>query len=128
MISHGEDLQHAARQSGSSSGQGAKLGEMLERFGRGRCRVSSVQEQYANRLGDGYMAGMENAKEVVSDYQAQRKKLDSRRYVLIVVHLVVLLTISLFFSLALDAIQRKMNSSKKDTSALEEELEIATAR
>jgi hypothetical protein len=81
MISHGEDLQNASRGYGGISGEGGKLGEMLEKFGRGRCRVAAAQEEFTNRLGENYVAGMENALEVVKEYLAQRKKLDSKRYV-----------------------------------------------
>lgn len=79
MISHGEDLQQAARGYNGISGDGGKLGEMLERFGRARCRVAASQEEFTNRLGENYVAGMENALAVVKEYLAQRKKLDSRR-------------------------------------------------
>lgn len=81
MISHGEDLQNASRGYGGISGEGGKLGDMLEKFGRGRCRVAAAQEEFTNRLGENYVAGMENALEVVKEYLAQRKKLDSKRYV-----------------------------------------------
>ncbi|KAJ9120668.1 hypothetical protein QFC22_002598 [Naganishia vaughanmartiniae] len=83
--------------------------ERLEKFGRARCKIALAQDEYASRVGEGYVSGMESALAVVQEYQALRKKLDSRR-------------------LALDAATRKMNSSKKDSRALEEEVDTAQAR
>jgi hypothetical protein len=92
MISHGEEMlrdQVGDRQ----------YAERLEKFGRARCKIAVVrmtrlwtfyigthallqaQEEYASRVGEGYVAGMESALAVVQEYQAIRKKLDSRRYV-----------------------------------------------
>lgn len=34
------------------------LGDGLAKFGRARCKMASVQEEFANRLGDGYMANL----------------------------------------------------------------------
>lgn len=79
MISHGEDLQQASRAYGGLSGEGAKWGEMLERYGRTRCRVAAAQDEFAARLEGGYVQGMEGALGVVKEYLAQRKKLDSKR-------------------------------------------------
>ncbi|GHJ84245.1 hypothetical protein NliqN6_0647 [Naganishia liquefaciens] len=102
MISHGQDM--------SRNGVGDRqYAERLEKFGRARCKIAMIQDEYAGRIGDGYILGMENALNIVQDYQALRKKLDSRR-------------------LALDAATRKLNASKKDSRALEDEVESAQAR
>ncbi|KAJ9105385.1 hypothetical protein QFC21_001755 [Naganishia friedmannii] len=102
MISQGEEMlrDHVGDR---------QYAERLEKFGRARCKIAVAQDEYASRVGEGYVSGMESALAVVQEYQALRKKLDSRR-------------------LALDAATRKMNSSKKDSRALEEEVDTAQAR
>lgn len=87
-----------------------------------------VQDEYASRIGEGYILGMENALAVVQDYQALRKKLDSRRYVLPEPVCGNANSIDSPPRLALDAATRKLNSSKKDSRALEDEVESAQAR
>lgn len=72
--------------------------------------MASVQEEFANRLGDGYMANLGTAQSTVEEYKSLRKKLDSRR-------------------LALDAAISKLNGNKKgDPRMLEEDVEVARAR
>ncbi|RSH91134.1 hypothetical protein EHS25_010310 [Saitozyma podzolica] len=96
MIDHGGDRRDA-------------YGDGLTKYGRARCKLAIAQEEFANRLSEGYMGGMEQALETVNEYKAFRKKLDSRR-------------------LALDAAIAKLNGSKKDNRGLEEEVEVARAR
>ncbi|WWC96074.1 hypothetical protein V866_002941 [Kwoniella sp. B9012] len=88
---------------------GEEYGDGLSKYGRARCRLAAAQEDFSARLGDGYIAGMETALAAVNEYKALRKKLDSRR-------------------LALDAAISKAQNSKKDSAALEEEVNIAKAR
>ncbi|WVW84639.1 hypothetical protein I302_106673 [Kwoniella bestiolae CBS 10118] len=88
---------------------GEEYGDGLSKYGRARCRLAAAQEDFSARLGDGYIAGMEAALAAVNEYKALRKKLDSRR-------------------LALDAAISKAQNSKKESAALEEEVNIAKAR
>ncbi|WVQ96653.1 hypothetical protein IAU59_003759 [Kwoniella sp. CBS 9459] len=96
MIDYGDEL-------------GGEYGDGLSKYGRARCRLAAAQEDFSQRLGDNYIAGMEAALAAVNDYKGLRKKLDSRR-------------------LALDAAISKAQSSKKDQYALEEEVNIAKQR
>ncbi|KAJ9112319.1 hypothetical protein QFC19_000739 [Naganishia cerealis] len=102
MISHGQEMlrDHVGDR---------QYAERLEKFGRAKCKIAMVQDEYANRVGEGYISGMESALAVVQDYQTLRKKLDSRR-------------------LTLDAATRKLNTSKKDSRAMEEEVDTAQTR
>ena len=34
------------------------LGDSLAKYGRARCRMAGAQEEFGNRLGDGYMANL----------------------------------------------------------------------
>ncbi|WVQ83084.1 hypothetical protein IAT38_005222 [Cryptococcus sp. DSM 104549] len=88
---------------------GDAYGDALAKYGRARCRLAAVQEDFSSRLGDSYIAGMESALGAVNEYKALRKKLDSRR-------------------LALDAAISKAQGSKKESAALEEEINIAKTR
>ncbi|OXG42331.1 hypothetical protein C359_02348 [Cryptococcus neoformans Bt120] len=88
---------------------GDDYGDALSKYGRARCRLASAQEEFASRLGDSYIAGMESGLAAVNEYKSLRKKLDSRR-------------------LALDAAITKSQNSKKDTGVLEEEVSIARIR
>lgn len=54
-------------------------GDALSMYGRARCKLASVQEDYGSRLSEGYIGGMEQALGAVNEYKAMRKKLDSRR-------------------------------------------------
>ncbi|WVO12590.1 hypothetical protein L204_100195 [Cryptococcus depauperatus] len=96
MIDYGEEI-------------GDDYGDALSKYGRARCKLASAQEEFASRLGDGYVAGMESALAAVNEYKTLRKKLDSRR-------------------LALDATISRTQNSKKDTTILEEEINLAKQR
>ncbi|WVF69151.1 hypothetical protein IAT40_003926 [Kwoniella sp. CBS 6097] len=96
MIDYGDEL-------------GGEYGDGLSKYGRARCRLAAAQEDFSQRLGDNYIAGMEAALAAVNDYKGLRKKLDSRR-------------------LALDAAISKAQNSKKDQYALEEEVNTAKQR
>ncbi|OCF33509.1 hypothetical protein I316_04930 [Kwoniella heveanensis BCC8398] len=97
MIDYGDEL-------------GGEYGDGLSKYGRARCRLAAAQEDFSQRLGDNYIAGMEAALAAVNEYKGLRKKLDSRR------------------RLALDAAISKAQSSKKDQYALEEEVHVAKQR
>ncbi len=70
---------------------------------------SQAQEEFASRLGEGYLTGMESTLANIKEYELGRKKLDSKRS-------------------ALDATMKKLGSSKKDTRIIESEIEIAQER
>ncbi|WVR06357.1 hypothetical protein IAU60_003388 [Kwoniella sp. DSM 27419] len=88
---------------------GGDYGDGLSKYGRARCKLAAAQEEFGQRLQDNYIAGMEEALLAVNEYKALRKKLDSRR-------------------LALDAAISKAQNSKKDSYALEEEVENCKQR
>ncbi|KAL7423092.1 hypothetical protein Q5752_002391 [Cryptotrichosporon argae] len=88
---------------------GGAYGDGLSKYGRARCKLAVVQEEFGSRLREGYIAGMEEALVVVNDYKALRKKLDSRR-------------------LTLDANITRLKSSKRENTALEQEVEVAQQR
>ncbi|KAK8858604.1 hypothetical protein IAR55_002833 [Kwoniella newhampshirensis] len=96
MIDYGDEL-------------GDSYGNALSKYGRARCKLAGVQEEFAARVGDNYIPGMESALANVNEYKSSRKKLDSRR-------------------LALDAAITKAQTSKKDPAGLEEEVNIAKQR
>nr|XP_031864224.1 uncharacterized protein CI109_000136 [Kwoniella shandongensis]KAA5531296.1 hypothetical protein CI109_000136 [Kwoniella shandongensis] len=96
MIDYGDEL-------------GDSYGDGLSKYGRARCRLAAVQEEFGARLADNYIAGMEMALGNVNEYKSLRKKLDSRR-------------------LTLDAAITKAQSSKKENAGLEEEVNIARQR
>lgn len=61
-----------------------RAGTSLVKLGRAHCKVATLQEGYALSFKDTFMAAMEKFTEEITEYDAQRKKLDSRRYALIV--------------------------------------------
>ncbi|RXK38529.1 hypothetical protein M231_04161 [Tremella mesenterica] len=96
MIDYGETL-------------GGGYGEALEKYGRARCKLAATQEEFGQRLSEGYIAGIEGALATVTEYKAMRKKLDSRR-------------------LALDSALNNLNKSKKDKHAMALEAEVENAQ
>jgi hypothetical protein len=50
------------------------------KLGRAHCKVATLQEAYALTLKDTFLASMDQFKEDIKEYEALRKKLDSRRY------------------------------------------------
>jgi hypothetical protein len=57
------------------------LGQSLVKYGRTQLKLASLQEEYATALSEGFIAGVERTMADIAEYQSQRKKLDSRRYV-----------------------------------------------
>lgn len=49
------------------------------KLGRAHCKVATLQEAYALTLKDTFLASMDRFKEDIKEYEALRKKLDSRR-------------------------------------------------
>ena len=50
------------------------------KLGRAHCKVATLQEAYALTLKDTFMASMDQFKEDIKEYEALRKKLDSKKY------------------------------------------------
>ena len=53
------------------------------KMGRAHCKVATLQEAYALTLKDTFLASMNQFKEDVKECEALRKKLDSRRYLIL---------------------------------------------
>lgn len=57
-------------------------GSALVKLGRAHCKVATLQEAYALTFQDTFLRSMEKFVDEVKDYENERKKLESRRYVL----------------------------------------------
>lgn len=84
MISYGENLQFMARERG---GNKYRLGEMMERVGKARCNIAEAQIEFAHQLETHYLSDVSASIEMLDDYQEQKKKVDSRRYVRLVMRI-----------------------------------------
>lgn len=93
MISHGADfgeeaafgmkrerIQYTSNDGHLSLTLGC-LGQSLGKLGRAHVKIAQLQEEYARNFEETFLASLSTLKEVVKDYSAQRKKLDSRRWV-----------------------------------------------
>ncbi|KAJ7512973.1 hypothetical protein B0H11DRAFT_1948248 [Mycena galericulata] len=68
MIIHGEEF-----------GQDSPFGNSLVTLGRAHCKVAKLQESFAQSFQDSFMASLVRFAEDIKDYEALRKKFDSRR-------------------------------------------------
>ncbi|EJD43005.1 BAR-domain-containing protein [Auricularia subglabra TFB-10046 SS5] len=68
MINHGEEF-----------GDESAFGQSLVKYGRAQLKLASLQADYAEAIQEGYISNVERTLAEISEYQAQRKKLDSRR-------------------------------------------------
>jgi len=50
-------------------------------MGRAQCKLATLQETHAISFGETFLASIRRTEDEVKEYQQQRKKLDSRRYV-----------------------------------------------
>ncbi|KAJ7714733.1 hypothetical protein B0H16DRAFT_1617851 [Mycena metata] len=101
MIIHGEEF-----------GQDSPFGNSLVTLGRAHCKVAKLQETFAQSFSDSFMASLVRFSEDIKDYEALRKKLESRR-------------------LSLDAASakyEKLKSSKKEKERMEAEEEMHRAK
>ncbi|KAK3366285.1 hypothetical protein B0T24DRAFT_535366 [Lasiosphaeria ovina] len=98
MIAHGEEFQ-----------SDSEFGNCLIAMGRANERVSGIQESFVNEATATWLESLERSLAMMKEYQASRKKLESRR-------------------LAYDASITKMQKSKRDDFRLEEELRTAKAK
>ncbi|KAF4273708.1 hypothetical protein CNMCM8812_007056 [Aspergillus fumigatus] len=92
MVSHGEDFD-----------ANSEYGRCLTMFGRAEERIARVQETYISQATATYLESLERSLAQLKEYQAARKKLDSRR-------------------LAYDTSLSKMQKAKKEDFRVEEEL------
>ncbi len=56
-------------------------GGSLVKLGRAHCKIATLQEAYALTFQDTYTASLEQFINEVKEYEQQRKRLESRRYV-----------------------------------------------
>ncbi|OSX56972.1 hypothetical protein POSPLADRAFT_1186266 [Postia placenta MAD-698-R-SB12] len=68
MIKHGEEF-----------GEDSAFGTSLVGMGRALCKVATLQETFALSFEDTFLASINRAEDEIKEYQAQRKKLESRR-------------------------------------------------
>ena len=54
-------------------------GTSLVSLGRAHCQIATLQEAFSVLFGGTYLASLQRAEDDIKEYQAQRKKLESRR-------------------------------------------------
>ena len=70
MIKHGEEF-----------GDDSAYGRSLVSLGRAHCSIASLQESFAATFEETYLTSVRQSEDEIKEYQAQRKKLESRRWV-----------------------------------------------
>ncbi|KAL9127869.1 MAG: hypothetical protein Q9217_003334 [Psora testacea] len=98
MVGHGEDFE-----------DDSEFGRCLQSMGRANERIGRIQETYVTDATTSWLESLERSLAQMKEYQAARKKLESRR-------------------LAYDASLAKMQKSKKEDFKTEEELRSAKAK
>ncbi|KAK3328116.1 hypothetical protein B0T19DRAFT_400906 [Cercophora scortea] len=98
MISHGEEF-----------APDSEFGNCLISMGRANERVASMQETFTSEATGTWLESLERSLAMMKEYQAARKKLESRR-------------------LAYDASMTKMQKARRDDFRIEEELRTAKAK
>ncbi|KAG8927908.1 hypothetical protein FRC02_007603 [Tulasnella sp. 418] len=100
MISHGSDFDPEAA-----------YGQCLGKLGRAHCRIAQLQEDFAQTFYDTWLGSIALVRDTMREYNAQRKKLESRR-------------------LTFDAARTKLEKAKKekDRKDAEEEFKLAKSR
>lgn len=89
MIRHGEEFGDdsafgaCSHMSISIIKLNAAPGTSLVALGKAHCKVAILQEAFALNLSESYMASLQQAEDEITEYQSQRKKMDSRRYVFV---------------------------------------------
>lgn len=108
-------------------------GTSLVNLGRMHCQVAALQEAFALQFDETFLASICTAEDEIKEYQAQRKKLESRRYVH--PNTATLSSFDLVTRLSYDAVITKLEKIKsgkkekeKDRLEAEEELETAKSR
>ncbi|KAK0652426.1 hypothetical protein B0T16DRAFT_101559 [Cercophora newfieldiana] len=98
MVNHGEEFQ-----------PDSEFGNCLIAMGRANERVSAIQETFVSEATTTWLESLERSLAMMKEYQAARKKLESRR-------------------LAYDASTTKMQKARRDDFRLEEEQRSAKAK
>ena len=57
------------------------LGTSLVSLGKAHCQAATLQEAFALHFEETYLASLKRTEDEIREYQNQRKKLDSRRFV-----------------------------------------------
>jgi hypothetical protein len=105
------------------------IGASLVQLGRAHCKVATLQDAFALTMKDTFMASLERFMDEIREYEAQRKKLDSRRY--FPVHLLEIRFLKKCNRLSYDAAAtkfEKLKGSKKEKERREAEDEMDRAR
>lgn len=86
MIGHGEEFGDDSAFGASCYTQAVDMlvdigstGTSLVNMGRALCRVATLQETFALTFEDTFLASVIRMEDEIREYQAQRKKLESRR-------------------------------------------------
>lgn len=98
MVTHGEDFE-----------PDSEFGQCLSSLGRANERIARMQETYSANATSSWLESIERSLVQMKEYQAARKRLDSRR-------------------LAYDTASMKMQKSKKEDFRMEEELRSQRAK
>ncbi|KAJ9623586.1 hypothetical protein H2203_005848 [Taxawa tesnikishii (nom. ined.)] len=98
MVAHGDDFE-----------PDSEFGQCLSGFGRANERIARMQESYVANATTSWLESLERSLAQMKEYQAARKKLESRR-------------------LAYDTSQAKLQKSKKEDFRMEEELRAQKAK
>ncbi|KAJ4415717.1 hypothetical protein N0V85_002592 [Neurospora sp. IMI 360204] len=98
MIGHGEDF-----------ASDSEFGSCLISMGRANERIGQIQETFVSEATTTWLESLERSLAMMKEYQAARKKLDSRR-------------------LAYDATTTKIQKARRDDFRIEEELRTAKAK
>lgn len=98
MVTHGEDFEHDS-----------EFGQCLSSFGKTQERLARSQESYISAASTSWLDSLERSLVQMKEYQAARKKLESRR-------------------LAYDTSLAKMQKAKKEDFRVEEELRQQQAK
>ncbi|KAF7436468.1 hypothetical protein PC9H_003301 [Pleurotus ostreatus] len=102
MIVHGEEVPEESI-----------YGSSLLKLGRAHCKVATLQEAYALTFQDTFLRSVERFQEDVKEYEAHKKKLESRR---------------LSYDAAFAKAEKAKSKKEKDKREAEEELELAKQR
>ena len=70
MIKHGEEF-----------GEDSAYGQSLVSLGRAHCNIATLQESFALTFEETYLTAVRQSGDEIKEYQMQRKKLESRRWV-----------------------------------------------
>lgn len=65
----------------SHVGQTSRTGSSLVKLGQAHCKIALAQEAFALTLQSSYLESLEVSAEEIREYEAERKALETRRYV-----------------------------------------------